>query len=1235
MNRPTAYTQELFDCRDKSLVGGKAANLGRLVRAGFPVPDAFVVTTRAYRFAQIHVPGSNGNGNGEATAPTTLPPEIAEEIRRAYAALGGGPVAVRSSATAEDMAAASMAGQYETFLDIHGEDSLLDAVRCCWASLDSPRIRTYLKEHGIEQSRVAMAVLVQRLVSADVAGVLFTANPQTGGRREMLVEASWGLGESVVSGRVQPDVLRLDRETGRVLHAAIADKRVFLPAGAHEERPVEESRRKLPCLRGQDVVRLWELGKLAADHFGSPQDIEWAIFDGELYLLQSRPITTLEEAESYEEILRTTRVRLREQIAGGRGPWALHNLAETLPHPTPLTWSVIERFMTGDGGFGAMYRQTGFEPSAVAKREGFLERIAGRVYMDAARAPEMFFEKFPFAYDLEQLKRSPDASQTPPTLPRGSFRARMRAARKLGAVNAKLRELSADFDRRLNDEIFPAFSRWVAEERDRDLSALSPEELIELWQDRERRVLDDFAPQSLLPSLISGMALAELRTFLEENFWEDDPDDLAQLISSGGPPNRTVIADAELYEVGAGTRGLEKWIADHGHRAAGEFDLASPRWREVPQAVAEMAARLKGGDSPLERHQRHSKEIASRIDSLRSRLPDADRAELDRRVDLVRRYVTFREDGKDFLMLGYDLLRDIALEAGRRLEIGEDVFYLTREDLFDSLRVGFAPHHLMAQRKSAYKAEAKVSLPRVIDAQAVETLGEPAEVKLAGGYKAFAVSSGEATGPAMIRKSPTEPGEMGRGYILVCPSTDPSWTPLFVNAAGLVLECGGTLSHGAVVAREMGLPAVVLPDATRLFQEGEAIRVDGRRGHVVRAADAVADAQIASEEIDLQDVHIPRELIPPPPGRRERRAGKARNIVALAWAVYLLAVFLLPEDWVYQRSLSAMDAFLWPMIRNWGKPSTVAILAAAVAALTMLVQRIATDNKRLIEAKRRVAMLQGQSSKLPKNSPGRSAMAALATSVQFRTLMAAMVPVGLLLGPMVMTFVWLKDRAALDAWNALPDSTIHVVAMVDSDYEGEVTIGVPAGLTIGEPASGKPDPVKKTLERLLALYRKQGDQPGESWEMNLAPDYGRALAAADLQAYLDNGVPPQAVSWSIFPPAGQRGRFPITASAAKGPPVALTAVLGDKFPPSPKVAEGGKKSPIRDVTVSYSAPSMAPEPVFLRPLAQLHKLDHSKVPERIAKIARWLADWDIGWLLLYIAAYLPVLFLFRAVLRVA
>ncbi len=528
----------------------------------------------------------------------------------------------------------------------------------------------------------------------------------------MLVEASWGLGESVVSGRVQPDVLRLDQETGRVIAATIADKQVVLLAGKGGEQKVEDSRRKLPCLRGKDVHRLWQLGRRAAEHFGAPQDIEWAIFAGELYLLQSRPITTREEAEAYEDVLRTTREHLRNQVAAGRGPWALHNLAETLPHPTPLTWSVIGRFMSGSGGFGLMYRQAGFDPSPIVEREGFLERIAGRVYMDAARAPEMFFAGFPFAYEPAELRKSPDVSQTPPTLATGTLRQRMAAGRRLAAVNTKLHTLAVGFDQRLTEVLFPTIVDYVKDARSVPLDGLSTEKFVEIWHQREKQVLDVYGAELLMPSLISGMALGELRTFLAENFWEEDTEALAQLISSGGTANRTLLADAQLHEVAKGTRTLEQWLQDHGHRAAGEFDLASRRWREQPDEARQMAQLLGSGDGPMERFTQHGEAVNRKIEELRSRLSAAGRHELDRHVTLLRRYVLFREDGKDFLMLGYDLLRDLALEAGRRLEVGDDIFYLTREDIFDALAVGFAPHHLIEQRKAAYLAESRISLPR-------------------------------------------------------------------------------------------------------------------------------------------------------------------------------------------------------------------------------------------------------------------------------------------------------------------------------------------------------------------------------------------------------------------------------------------------------------------------------------------------------------------------------------------
>ncbi len=265
---------------------------------------------------------------------------------------------------------------------------------------------------------------------------------------------------------------------------------------------------------------------------------------------------------------------------------------------------------------------------------------------------------------------------------------------------------------------------------------------------------------------------------------------------------------------------------------------------------------------------------------------------------------------------------------------------------------------------------------------------------------------------------------------MVCPSTDPSWTPLFVNAAGLILECGGTLSHGAVVAREMGLPAVVLPDATRMFSEGQEIHIDGRRGWVGRPSDK-PPAQQAAPTSELDE--IPRDLIPPPEGAKDRRAAKWRNRLALAWSVYLLAFFLLPDALVHQPTLKLLDLFLWPIVRNFGRPAVVMVVAGVLAIVTLLLQKMLTDNRRLCAAKRRAAALRKQADALPPTSPRRAALLKLAAPVQMRTLLAALVPVGILLGPMVMPFVWFKERIDPAVIVAPAGTAAYVTAKVDAN----------------------------------------------------------------------------------------------------------------------------------------------------------------------------------------------------------
>jgi len=1215
----TKFTQSLVNCRDAGLAGGKGASLGRLIRAGFQVPGGFVVNTHAYRLT--HTPSA------ESGTAVEIPPDVADEIRYRYAQMGRGTVAVRSSATAEDLAAASMAGQCETFLDINGDEALIDAVLNCWASLHTERIRAYLHEHGIDQSAVAMAVVVQRLVPADVAGVLFTADPNGVRRKEMLIDASWGLGATVVGGHVQPDVLRLDAATGRVLSASISDKTVYLPAGSAAERPVEESRRKQPCLSSRDVHSLWLLGKQTEEHFAAPQDIEWAIHAGRLHLLQSRPITTQREMEATLEVMSVTREHLRDEIAAQRGPWVLHNLAETLPHPTTLTWSVIKHFMAGSGGFGAMYRRAGFQPSPAIERDGFLELIAGRVYMDVTRSPEMFCRDFPFAYDLQPLLRDPDASQKPPSVPRGSFSTRLRASGLLAKASATIKTLSKSADTDFREKTVPGIEAWVAQARGQNVRALPAEALIALWLEHEKQVLDVFGPETLLPSLICGMAWADLETFLHEHFWDEHADALLQLIAAGGKPDLTVIANAELFEVANGKRSLEAWLEAHGHRGPGEFDLATPRWREQPDRLRDMAARLATGEPPLDRFQRGRDAAATNAAKLRAQLTPAHAREFDRRLELVHRFMPFREEGKDYLMRGYDLLRDVAMEFGRRLEVGDGVFHLTRDEIFDALRVGFAPHHLIEQRQFFYQAESKLALPRVIDAGTIERLGEPAEVEsTSGAYEALSISAGRASGPARVLHEATEAGDFGTGYILVCPSTDPAWTPLFVNAAGLVLECGGALSHGAVVAREMGLPAVVLADATRLFRNGEEIEINGNR--VGRARQDTGHAANV-EAVDPSNIRIPRELIPPPSGAKDRRAALWRKAALGIWVVYLLGFFFLPKAYLYQPSVALLDFLLWPLVRAWGKPAVVALVAAAVGAGTLLVQKLVTDDRSLREAQRRAAALVQQAKSLPEDSPRRKAMIELAAPVSGRLLVARLVPVCLLLGPMMIPLVWFKDRLDPSVPGAAAGSSVQIVATVDGEWTRPVRIEVPPDVDVDEttPAARTLPPLRTTLEHLLTLYREPQSNPEGPWELHVAPDIARIQTANDLKRYLDAGLPPQGITWTIRTLAGASRRFPVSVVTEGYPRLGLSIVLGNQYPPGTLAAGGGANSPFKELRVVY--PNSSQKPVFWQPFAALASYRGETA------IVHSLAVVDIGWLWLYVLTYLPLVFILRAVLKVA
>lgn len=1127
--------QQLADCDEPALSGGKAANLGQLLRSGFTVPNGFVITTRA-------------EGNGP------LPGPVRDQVIEAWRALGANAVAVRSSAPFEDGAHASAAGQYDSFLNVTGEEPLLGAIDRCRDSFNNHRANAYRSARGSGTESGGMAVIVQRFVPAEVSGVLFTNDPQK--PDAMRVEATRGTGEALVSGKVRPEVWRIDRGTGDGL---------MLEPGDFAE----------PCLDAASLRELWHLANAIAASLGGPQDIEWAKCGGEFFILQARPITVSDSAAAGTERIEALKSELREALAAKQGPWALHNLSETLRAPTELTWSVMERFLSTAGGFGHLYQLAGF-PASRGIEVSIVRRIGGGIYTDMPAAPTLF--GLPLRYDLDLVRRNPAAAQALPTISTGGFSERLRTRRQQNASRRRLQAMAADLDRRLLNEAIPDFTRWCGDEKKCDLATLSADGWREAWEQRERRVFDEFAPEVLLATLVSAVTIEELRAFVAKHAWDEDVESLVQTFSADAEPFSSL---ADLRRLALREYSLAQWLEKWGHRGPDEMELAAPRWNEQPERVQELAAAAVG---PIRAE-------ASNNAAFRERLSPREVRELNRLSDRARRYLRFREMGRHWTMLGYNLLRDLALEAGRRLEIADGIFHLTPREIVEALRNGSAPRDLIARRAEKRSLDRNIFLPPLIDAAALESLGQLPAADAGGAFQGSGISAGTAVGPVRIvnsasAMSPGEPGE-----IIVCATLDPNLTPLFLRAGGLIVECGGALSHAAIVAREMRLPAVVLAGATSVLKCGTTVALDGSSG-AVRCLESAVATQPASL--------LTAESLPPPPSRRERASTRIRNAFGVFWSLALLAVFALPKTWLKAPCMAALDWTLWPLVIGLGKAGAVAVIAALLALAVAIVQRLLTDSRRLRVARERADELAQVARTLPQGESRRRADR-LVAGVQRRLIAASWMAPAVLLGPLVLTLLWLSHRLDPARANPPPGTDFTVLATVNSDFRKPVQLEVPLPLRI-DPVTPVPQslpPIRETLEKLLT-----------QWEAADAPPREKI---ADLRAYLAKGVPPQKLFWKVTTGTASDGAFPLTVRTNGAAPVTMSAVFGANRPPTETSLVGN--GDLRSVELVYAKPA-SPKP-FWRPLT-------------------WVGiHWDAGWLGVYLVAYLAAAALFRRLFKLA
>ena len=814
---------------DADAVGGKGLSLGLMAAAGLPVPPGFCVTSAAFRRWRGQ---SLTNGH-----------DLSRRIADAYRVLGGGPVAVRSSATAEDGAVTSFAGQQETFLGVQGDDDVCIAVGRCWASLDTERAVAYRRRQGVSDDGLAMAVVVQRLVPAEVAGVLFTRDPLDPEGRRMLVEASWGLGESVVSGRVTPDRFHIDHDTGEVLEKHVNAKTT--ETTAEGTRPVAAARQNLPCLDDAQLAELAELGRQVEQFYGDARDLEWAWADGRFWLLQARPITTAGAAER-EQVRREEIAALAARAEPGGTVWSRFNLSESLPEPTPMTWAIIRRFMSGRGGYGLMYRDLGFKPDPSVDEDGPYDLVAGRPYCNLSREVRFYAGWLPYEHSFAALKKDPQKALYPqPTLNVARFgplfwlllpvRLPFFVAESI-ASGLKLSRLTRDFADRFRRESLPPFAAEVTKGETEDLAALDAPALLERLEHWTRRTLVDFARDSLKPTALAAIAMRDVETKLRARLGGRTPAAVGAL-TTGVRPDPEADLPGAMNELAAGRLDRAVFLQHFGWRGSQEMELAQPRWSEDHSALDQMTARpASGGRQPSDHnHEATGQAAAAEWQAIlaEGKLAPEELQALQPDVIALQSYLGLRETAKHYLMRGYALIRRVLLELDRRYRLQGGVFYLTPEEL-PLLTAGKDLTELIGQRRRRRATTLSLEAPPVLFSDDLEALGRPAPpVEGAEEMKGSPLSSGVAEGPALVLDQPRTDNLPTEAYILVCPSTDPAWVPLFVRAKGLVMETGGVLSHGAIVAREFGLPAVAgLPDVVRRLRTGQRLRIDGGRGTV-------------------------------------------------------------------------------------------------------------------------------------------------------------------------------------------------------------------------------------------------------------------------------------------------------------------------------------------------------------------------------------------------------------------
>jgi rifampicin phosphotransferase len=850
-----------IDQTQVAIVGGKGAHLGELSRIeGIRVPAGFCVTTDAFRRIIAESPSiderldrlSRRNPDDRESIRTlsaeirrtlegiAIPEDLAAAITRALVRLGEqAAYAVRSSATAEDLPTASFAGQQDTYLNIVGPAAILQHISRCWASLFTERAVTYRLRNGFDHRKVHMAVVVQQMIFPYAAGILFTADPVTSNRKVAAVEASFGLGEALVSGMVNADAYKV--RDGEVVAKAVATKQLAiyaLPAGGTQEQAIDPARQEQPVLTDAQVVQLAQLGRRIEAYFGCPQDIEWCLVDDGFQIVQSRPITTLFPVPAAGD--RENHV----YVSVG------HQQMMTDPmKPLGLSmWQLTALRPMYDAG-GRLFVDVTQGLASPASRAGLLE-VLGRGDPLIRDALQTILDRGDFIPSLpDQGPAGPPAGGAPAPIETDPAIVTELIERSQASIATLQRDIRTKSGSALLDFILAdiqELKRVLGDPRSMQVIMAGMEatwwlnEQLQAWLG-EKNAADTLtlsAPNNVTSEM--GLALLDVADLIRPH-----PEVLAFL--------QHVEDEGFLHELPKLAGGQEAcdairaYLDKYGMRCVGEIDITRPRWSERPSTLVpvildnirnfEPGARKRRFEQGRQEAEKKEQDV---LEHLRA-LSDGERKaeETKRMIDRVRTFIGYREYPKYAIVSRYFVYKQALLEEAERLVQAdalaekEDIFYLTFSELHDVARTNQVDDQLIRLRKDAFRSYQALTPPRVLtsDGEVIAGAYRRDDVP-AGALVGLPVSAGIVEGRARVIHDMAE-ADLEAGDILVTAYTDPSWSPLFVAITGLVTEVGGLMTHGAVIAREYGLPTVVgVEQATRLIRNGQRIRVHGTDGYV-------------------------------------------------------------------------------------------------------------------------------------------------------------------------------------------------------------------------------------------------------------------------------------------------------------------------------------------------------------------------------------------------------------------